>query len=152
MCLLRGLNGHIRVIYLASRLAVGTWRPKLPSSSLDAHWPPLEAWYLNYTRIASHAGAYPLTCEGGSVSYVAAITTATAATVAAAECPTALSFAPSRRPPTLTTAAPPKHAKIPSRHHLLSPPRTLYQLRSRYRSRSPCLPVIGGYLAPEAAQ
>ena len=67
MCLLRGPNGHIRVIYLASRLAVGTWRPKLPSSSLDAHWPPLEAWYLEHMpghiRIASHAGVYPLTCE-----------------------------------------------------------------------------------------
>ena len=68
MCLLRGLNGHIRVIYLASRQTASSWRPKLPSSSLDAHCPPLEAWYLGCIRIASHAGVYPLTCaeaEGG---------------------------------------------------------------------------------------
>ena len=146
MCLLRGLNGHIRVIYLASRQSVSSWRPKLPSSSLDAHCPPLEAWYLGCIRIASHAGVYPLTCEeaeGGWVSCDAAITVESAATVAAAERTTALSFAPSRRQPTLTTAAPPKHAKLSSRHHLLSAPRTLYELRSRYRSRSPCLPPIG---------
>jgi hypothetical protein len=60
----------------------------------------VEAWYLGCTRIASHAGVCPLTCEkaeGGSVSYVGAITTAIAATVAAAKCTTALCFAPSRR-------------------------------------------------------
>ena len=63
MCLLRGLNGHIRVIYLASRQTASSWRPKLSSSSLDAHCPPLEAWYLGCIRIASHAIVYPLTCE-----------------------------------------------------------------------------------------
>ena len=63
MCLLRGLNGHIRVICLASRQSASSWRPKLPCSSLDTHWPPLEAWYLGCIRIASQAGVYPLTCE-----------------------------------------------------------------------------------------
>ena len=63
MCLLRGLNGHIRVIYLASRQTASSWRPKLPSSSLDAHWPLLEAWHLDCIRVASHAGVDPLTCE-----------------------------------------------------------------------------------------
>jgi hypothetical protein len=43
MCLLRGPNGHIRAIYPASRQSVSSWRPKLPSSSLNAHCPPLEA-------------------------------------------------------------------------------------------------------------
>ena len=97
MCLLRGLNGHIRVIYLASRQSASSWRPKLPSSSLDAHCPPLEAWYLGCIRIASNAGVYPLTCEeaeGGGVSCDAATTVESAATVAAAERTTALSFAP----------------------------------------------------------
>jgi hypothetical protein len=63
MCLLRGPNGHIRAIYPASRQSVSSWRPKLPSSSLDAHWPPLEAWYLDCIRIASHTSVNPLTCE-----------------------------------------------------------------------------------------
>jgi hypothetical protein len=63
MCLLRGLNGHVRVIYLTSRQSVSSWRPKLPSSSLDAHWPPLEAWHLDCIHFASHAGVDPLTCE-----------------------------------------------------------------------------------------
>jgi hypothetical protein len=44
MCLLRGPNGHIRVMYLTSRLSVSSWPPKLPSSSPDAHGSPLEAW------------------------------------------------------------------------------------------------------------
>jgi hypothetical protein len=64
MCLLRGPNGHIRAIYPVSRQSVSRWRPKLPSSSLGAHCPPLEAWYLGCIRIAPHAGVYPLTCEG----------------------------------------------------------------------------------------
>jgi hypothetical protein len=50
---------------------VGTWPHKLFSSAPDAHWPPLEAWYLGCIRIASSDGVYPLTCEeeeGGCVS------------------------------------------------------------------------------------
>jgi hypothetical protein len=43
MCLLRGLNGHIRVTCLTSRISVSSWPPELLSSSPDAHWPPLEA-------------------------------------------------------------------------------------------------------------
>jgi hypothetical protein len=35
-------------IYLTSRLSVSSWPPKLPSSSPDAHWTPLEAWHLGY--------------------------------------------------------------------------------------------------------
>ena len=44
---------------------VGTWIPKLPSSAIDAYayWPPLEAWYLGYIRIALTDGVYPLACE-----------------------------------------------------------------------------------------
>jgi hypothetical protein len=62
MCLLRGLNGHIRVIYLTSRsrLSVSSWPPKLPSSSPDAHWPPIRAWHLGYIRIALAGGVHPL--------------------------------------------------------------------------------------------
>jgi hypothetical protein len=52
----RPINGHIRATYLASRISVSSWRPKLPSSSLDANWSPLEAWYLDCIRVASHAG------------------------------------------------------------------------------------------------
>ncbi len=47
--------------------------------------------------------------------------------LAAAECATAVSFAPSRRSPTLITGAPSKEPKMPSRHHLLSPPHTLHE-------------------------
>ena len=47
--------------------------------------------------------------------------------LAAAECATAVSFAPSRRSPALITAAPSKDPKMPSRHHLLSPPHTLHE-------------------------
>ena len=47
--------------------------------------------------------------------------------LAAAECATAVSFAPSRRPPTLITAAPSKDPKMPSHHHLLSPPHALHE-------------------------
>ncbi len=35
---------------------VSSWPPRLPSSTLDAHWPPLEAQYLGCTRLASTAG------------------------------------------------------------------------------------------------
>ena len=49
----------IDLAHLASRQSASSWRPKLPSSSLDAHCPPLEAWYLGCIRIASHAGVYP---------------------------------------------------------------------------------------------
>jgi hypothetical protein len=66
MCLLlRGLKGHIRVIYLTSRLSVSSWPPELPSSPPDVHWLPLEACHLGYTRIASTCGVCPLTCEEG---------------------------------------------------------------------------------------
>jgi hypothetical protein len=121
MCLLRGLKGRIRVIYLTSRLSVSSWPPKLPSSSPDAHWPPLEAWHLGYTRTASTCGVYPLTCEeeegeGGGGSCAGATTAECAAAVAAAECTTALPFAPSRRPPALMTTAPSNDPKMPSHH------------------------------------
>jgi hypothetical protein len=52
MCLLQGLKGHIRVIYLTSRLPpigellASKAAPYPPPP--DAHWPPLEAWYLGY--------------------------------------------------------------------------------------------------------
>ena len=71
-----------------------------------------------------HPMVYPLTCtkaDGESVSCVSAINAAIAGAVAAAECPIALSFAPSRRLPTLTLAAPSKDPKKTSHHHLLSP-------------------------------
>ena len=110
--------------HLTSRLSVGSWPPKLPRSAFDAHWPPLEARYLGYIRIASSDGIYPLTCtkaDGESVSCVSAINAAIAGAVAAAEYPIALSFAPSRRLLTLTLAAPSKDPKKTSHHHLLSP-------------------------------
>ena len=110
--------------HLTSRLSVGSWPPKLPRSAFEAHWPPLEARHLGYIRIASSDGVYPLTCtkaDGESVSCVSAINAAIAGDVAAAECPIALSFAPSRRLPTLTLAAPSKDPKKTSHHHLLSP-------------------------------
>ena len=110
--------------HLTSRLSVGSWPPKLPRSAFEAHWPLLEARYLRYIRIASPDGLYPLTCtkaDGESVSCVSAINAAIAGAVAAAECPIALSFAPSRRLPTLTLAAPSKDPKKTSHHHLLSP-------------------------------
>ena len=44
----------------------------------------------------------------------------------AAECTTAVSFAPSLRPPTLITTAPSKDPKMQSHHHLLSPPHALH--------------------------
>jgi hypothetical protein len=63
MCLLRGLNGHIRVTYRTSLYWVGIWSLRPPSSAPGAPWPPLEARYLGYVRIASTDGVYPLTCE-----------------------------------------------------------------------------------------
>ena len=140
-------NRALVLPHLTTRRSVGSWPPKLARSAFDAHWPPPEAWYLGSIRIASCGRICPLTCakaRGESVSCACAVKAAIADAVAAAECPTVLSAPPSRRPPTLTTAAPPKHAKISSRHHLLSAPRTLYELRARYRSRSPCLPPNGG--------
>ena len=110
--------------HLTSCLSVGSWPPKLPRSAFEAHWPLLEARYLRYIRIASSDGLYPLTCtkaDGESVSCVSAINAAIAGAVAAAECPIAPSFTPSRRLPTLTLAAPSKNPKKTSHHHLLSP-------------------------------
>jgi hypothetical protein len=127
------MGGHIRVTYLTFRLSVSRWPPKLPSNSPDAHWPPLEVWHLRYIRIASAGGVHPLTCEeeggrGCHVSCAGATTAGCAAAVAAAECTTALSFAPSRRTPALITAAPSKDLKMPSHHRLLSPPHSPYEL------------------------
>ena len=110
--------------HLTSHLSVSSWPPKLSRSAFDAHWSPLEAWYLGYIRIALTDGVYPLTCakaDGESVSCVSAINAAIAGAVPAAEHPIALSFAPSRRLPTLTRAAPSKDPKKTSHHHLLSP-------------------------------
>ena len=48
--------------HLTSHLSISSWPPKLSRSAFDAHWSPLEAWYLGYIRIASSDGVYPLTC------------------------------------------------------------------------------------------
>ena len=87
--------------HLTSRLSVGSWPPKLPRSAFDAHWPPLEARYLEYIRVASSGGICPLTCakvgaERGA--WVSAINAAIAGAVAAAEYTTALSIAPGDPP------------------------------------------------------
>ena len=141
--------------HLTSRLSVGSWPPKLPRSAFEAHWPPLETRYLGYIRIASYDGVYPLTCakaDGGSVSCVSAINAATAGAVAAAECPSALSVAPSLRPPTLITTVPSKDPKTSSHHHHLCPPNTLCDLNSCYQTLPPYLPQSGEYLDPKAFQ
>jgi len=128
MCLLQCLNGHIRVIYPTSHQSVSSWPPRPPSSTLDAHWPPLEAQYLGYIRLTSTAVIYPLTCEkegvGGCVMCSCCPLSSARPHVAAAECTAALSHAPSRRPPTPITAAPSEDPKMPSRHRLFSPPPT----------------------------
>jgi len=128
MCLLQCLNGHIRVIYPTSHQSVSSWPPALPRSAPDAHWPPLEARYLRYIRITSTAVIHPLTCEkeeGRRACHALVLPLVECAPhVAAAECTTALSHAPSRRPPTPITAAPSEDPKMPSRHRLFSPPLT----------------------------
>jgi hypothetical protein len=101
--------------HLTSRRSVGSWPPELARSAFDAHWPPPEAWYLGIIRVASCGRICPLTCakaRGESVSCACAMKAAIADAVAAAGCPTALSFPPSRHLPTLTPAAPSKHPKI----------------------------------------
>ena len=107
-------NRALVLPHLTTRRSVGSWPPKLARSAFDAHWPPPEAWYLGSIRIASCGRICPLTCakaRGESVSCACAMSAAIAGAVAAAGCPTALSFAPSRRLPTLTPAAPSKHPK-----------------------------------------
>ena len=154
MCVLRGLNGHIRVIYLTSQYSASSWPPKLPRSAFDAYRPPLEAWHLGSIRIPSTGSIYPLTCEKGrgeSVSCASAINAVIAGAVAAAECITALPVAPSRRLPTPTTAAPSKDPKTSSHHHLHMPPHSLCERNHAIAPPPHYLPVIGEQLAPEAA-
>jgi hypothetical protein len=128
MCLLQSLNGHIRVTYPTSHQSVSSWPPALPRSAPDAHWSPLEARYLQYIRIASTAVIHPLICEkeeGRRACHALVLPLVECAPhVAAAECTTALSHAPSRRPPTLMPTAPSGDPKMQSRHRLFSPPLT----------------------------
>jgi hypothetical protein len=42
--------------HLTPHRSVGNWPPRPPSSTLDAHWPPLEAQHLDCIRIASAVG------------------------------------------------------------------------------------------------
>jgi hypothetical protein len=149
MCLLQCLNGHIRVIYPTSHQSVSSWPPRPPSSTLDAHWPPLEAQYLGYIRLTSTAVIYPLTCEkegvGGCVMCSCCPLSSARPHVAAAECTAALSHAPSRRPPTPMPAAPSEDPKMPSRHRLFSPPLTpSMSYRPCPRPPPPYPPPIGG--------
>ena len=153
-CLYEHYMGAIKLFHPTSRRAASTWIPKLSSSAPDAHRSPLETWYLKHIRIASRAGIYPLTCkivDGESVSCVGAIKAAIAGAVAAAECTTALSVAPSLRPPTLITTAPSKDPKTSSHHHLHMPPHSLCERNHAIAPPPHYLPVIGEQLAPEAA-
>ena len=85
------------------------------------------------------------------MSCASAINAVIAGAVAAAECITALSVAPSRRLPTLTTAAPSKDPKTSSHHHLHMPPHSLCERNHAIAPPPHYLPVIGEQLAPEAA-
>ena len=85
------------------------------------------------------------------MSCASAINAVIVGAVAAAECITALSVAPSRRLPTLTTAAPSKDPKTSSHHHLHMPPHSLCERNHAIAPPPHYLPVIGEQLAPEAA-
>jgi hypothetical protein len=140
--------------HLTSRLSVSSWPPKLPRSAFDARWPPLEAWHLGYIRIAASVGICPLTCANARAkrgACVSAINAAIAGAVAAAECPTALSIAPSRHLPALTPGASSKDPKMSSHHHLISPPQTLCERNNAIAPPPPYLPPIGQQLASGAA-
>jgi hypothetical protein len=64
-CLYEHYMGAINLHRITSRLSVSSRPPKLPRSAFDAHWSPLEAWYLGCIRIPSTGSIYPLTYEKG---------------------------------------------------------------------------------------